>query len=161
MYAGFIMHYNSWFFPLILNFCQQYYSFIWLWVTGLQSVTWAIRFPIPGVTAVIHGSSQFMLWATIWVKVESLHWQPSSRVSRAQGNTPDFILEHFIVQLTADTQWQPSTEGWNLVAIAITWVQAEPCKVHNKLGLQHHSNLLDLFLPLQYDLSLLYYCTTS
>ena len=42
-----------------------------------------------------------MHWATIWVKSKQLTLQPSRRVSRVKGNTPDFILEHFIVHFSS------------------------------------------------------------
>ena len=47
----------------------------------------------------------FVHWTTMWVKVELLEMVPSSEGCRAQGNTPDFMLEWFIVHLSDDTVW--------------------------------------------------------
>ena len=41
--------------------------------------------------------------ATIWVRVGYLHSTPSWRGCRVTGNTPDFMLEHFIVLISAGT----------------------------------------------------------
>ena len=44
----------------------------------------------------------FMHWPTMWVKIELLGLVPSPEGCRVQGNTPDFMLKHFIVHPTDD-----------------------------------------------------------
>ena len=61
----------------------------------------------------------FVLLATIWVKVELLSVVSPSGECRVQGNTPDFMLEHFIVHPTDDTRWTPPIGRWSLTVIAI------------------------------------------
>ena len=68
--------------------------------------------------AVIHGFL-FVHWATIWVKIEQLHCTLSLRGLWAIRNTPDFMLEHFIVLFLAGTRWTPSLEGWRLTVMTI------------------------------------------
>ena len=41
----------------------------------------------------------FVNWATIQVKVKSSQMAPLPRGHKMQGNTPDLMLEHFIVHL--------------------------------------------------------------
>ena len=60
----------------------------------------------------------FMNSATIWVKVELSQMVPHHRGHSAQGNTPDFMLEHFIVHLSDNTRWTPPIRGWGLTVIA-------------------------------------------
>ena len=91
----------------------------------------------------------FMHWATIWVKMEHLHWQPSRRASRAQGNIPDFILYCIILN---NTQWQPSTKGWNQQSWLLSSTSKKPCKTYNQLGLQHLYPLKYLLVLLQIHL---------
>ena len=61
----------------------------------------------------------FMHWDTIWVKIELFLNGPLHKGCRVQGNTPDFMLEHFIVYLSDDTRWSPPIGGWSLTIIPI------------------------------------------
>ena len=56
---------------------------------------------------------------TIWVKVEPSQIVPLRRGCRVQGNTPDFMLDHFIVHLSDDTRCAPPIGGQSLTVIAI------------------------------------------
>ena len=55
----------------------------------------AYRLYHQGVTVVVHGYL-FMHWATIWVKCKETYSPPYAGEFRVEGNTPDFMLEHFI-----------------------------------------------------------------
>ena len=46
----------------------------------------------------------FVHWTTMWVKIELLGLVPSPEGCRALVNTPDFMLEYFIVHPTDDTR---------------------------------------------------------
>ena len=51
----------------------------------------------------------------MWVKVELLEMVPSLEGCRTQGNTPDFMLEWFIVHLSDDTVWSLTVMAIQLV----------------------------------------------
>ena len=55
-------------------------------------------------------------------------WPPSGEGYRAQGNTPDFMLEYFIVHLSDDTRWTPPVGGWSstVMAIQLCTLKADP-----------------------------------
>ena len=61
----------------------------------------------------------FVHLATIWVKVKLSGMVPSPERCRAQGNTPDFMFEHFIVHPLDDTRWTPPIGRWSLTVIGI------------------------------------------
>ena len=63
---------------------------------------WSMCIFLPGVTAYVNGYP-LMHWATIWVRVGYLHSTPSWSWCRVIGNTPDFMLEHFIVLIATGT----------------------------------------------------------
>ena len=62
----------------------------------------------------------FVHWATIWIKVGLLEVVPSNEGCRAQGNTPGFMLECFIVHLSDDTVW-----SLTVMAIQLCTLKAE------------------------------------
>ena len=83
-----------------------------------------------GVTAVVHGSSQFVHWAAIWVMVEVSYEQPRG-LPKARGNTPDFLVEHFIVQFVAKKdknppQTQTLKQNADWLRITITGLMRNP-----------------------------------
>ena len=57
--------------------------------------------------------------ATIWVKVELSGMIHSSERCKVQGNTPDFMFEHFIVHPLDDTRLTPPIRRWSLSANAM------------------------------------------
>ena len=70
-----------------------------------------------------------------------------------KGNTPDFILEHFIVFFLDDTQWAPTrwgpesnSHGYSAQPHSELRLKVKPklkpCKMHNKQVLQSHSIIL-------------------
>ena len=61
----------------------------------------------------------FVHWTTMLVMIELSGLVPSPEGGRAQGNTPDFMLEYFIVHPTDDTRWTPPIGRWSLTVIAI------------------------------------------
>ena len=97
-----------------------------------------------GATAVIHGSSKFMHWATIRIKSKQLTLLPSWRVSRVKGNTPDFILEHFIIYFSAYSGRPPFGGVSSLTVMTVVAhtkhtaksAAKKPYKMHNKQALQ-------------------------
>ena len=48
-----------------------------------------------------------MHWATIWVGIQEIPSTPHAGECRAKGNTPDFMLEYFIVPYFDDTAGTP------------------------------------------------------
>ena len=56
----------------------------------------ACRFFPQGVTAVVHGWL-FVHWATVWARSRGIFMDSPWEELRVKGNTPNFILEHFIV----------------------------------------------------------------
>ena len=61
----------------------------------------------------------FVHWARIWIKVELSEMVSSPEGCRAQGNTPDFMFEHFIGHPSDDTRWTPPIGRWSLTVISI------------------------------------------
>ena len=70
----------------------------------------------------------FVHWTTVWVRVELSRMVPLDEDCRAQGNTPDFMFEHFIVHLSDDTSWTPPVGGWSstVMAIQLCTLKADP-----------------------------------
>ena len=70
----------------------------------------------------------FVHWTTVWVRVELSRMVPLEEDCRAQGNTPDFMFEHFIVHLSDDTSWTPPVGGWSstVMAIQLCTLKADP-----------------------------------
>ena len=70
----------------------------------------------------------FVHWTTVWVRVELSRVVPLDGDCRAQVNTPDFMFEHFIVQLSDDTSWTPPVGGWSstVMAIQLCTLKADP-----------------------------------
>ena len=60
-----------------------------------------------------------MHWATIRVKVRRTPSTPQAGEFRAKGNTPDFMLEHFIILYCDVTAGTPHRWGVTLIARAI------------------------------------------
>ena len=58
-------------------------------------------------------------WAAIWVKVQLMSVFSPSGECRPQGNTPDFMLQHFIEHPTDDTRWTNPIRRCSLTVIAI------------------------------------------
>ena len=58
-----------------------------------------------------------MHWATIWVKSRNSSSTPHLGSTGAQGNMPDFMLEHFIVLYFDVTVATPTR--WEVVLIEI------------------------------------------
>ena len=78
----------------------------------------ACRFHLQGVTAVVHGW-QFMHWATIRVQVKRAPSTPQAGEFSAKENTPDFMLEHFIILYCNVTAGTPHRWGVTLMARTI------------------------------------------
>ena len=91
----------------------------------------ACRLHPQGVTAVVHGCL-FMHWATIWVKSSKTHLPPHWGKVGAKGNTPDFMLEHFIaffcITLVASFTWELDPR---IKAIQQTSCQAKTLQFYN------------------------------
>ena len=103
----------------------------------LQLATGATGLWSQGATAVTHGCSVHAL-------VHNLGKEPASELDnppwgclKRKGITPDFIVEYFIEPLSSTCR-QPSTEGWDQQSWLLSNSRRKPCKLYNKLGLQHH-----------------------
>ena len=61
----------------------------------------------------------FMHWATIRVKSRELVFSSSGELLREKGNTPDFMLEHFIIFFLNGTCVAPNQLELESTAMAI------------------------------------------
>ena len=69
-----------------------------------------------------------MHWATIRVQVRRTPFTPQAGEFRAKGNTPDFMLEHFIILYCNVTAGTPHRWGVTLIARTIqhNWLKKNP-----------------------------------
>ena len=88
-----------------------------------------------GVTAVVHGCSVHALGHNLGEETGFIMatLQEGSKNARNYTRLHSWIIYCFINLI----QWQPSTEGWNQQSWLSSNISMKPCKVHNKLGLQH------------------------
>ena len=80
--------------------------------------TEAFRLLSQGATADVHGFT-FRAPGRNLGKGRATEWGLPLRGVQSTRNTPDFMLEPFIVHPTDDTRWTPPIGGWSLTVIAI------------------------------------------
>ena len=86
----------------IVSFVTNISLLLLVLLNTLQLATGATGLFSQGVTAVVHGCFVCALGHNLGEEIV-LSWLPSRRVLRAQGNTPDFIVELFIVRFSVYT----------------------------------------------------------
>ena len=96
----------------------------------------ALRLSMLGVTAVVHGFIVHAVGHNLG-KGRALRMVPSLEGCRVQGNTPGFMLEHFIVQLSNDTRWTPPLGGWSFTVITIQHCRLKPKQKYSAIILKY------------------------
>ena len=106
----------------------------WL-LDALQLATGATGLFSQGVTAVIHGCSVHALGHNLGEETgfTMASLQEGSENARNHTRLHSWTIYCFINLI----QWHPSTEGWNQQSWLSSNISMKPCKVYNRLGLQH------------------------
>ena len=88
-----------------------------------------------GMTAVVHGCSAHALGHNLGEETgfTMATLQEGSKNARNHTRLHSWTIYCFINLI----QWQPFTEGWNQQSWLSSNISMKPCKVYNKLGLQH------------------------
>ena len=66
-----------------------------------------------------------------------------------KGNTPDFILEHFIAFSIDGTAIAPSRRSWNLTGILIQYYHSQNCSKLSKNPAMNYNDQLTVITLLQ------------
>ena len=120
---------------IVLVICHQYFLIPIIFTRCTPVSNWSNRPLLSGVTAVIHGCSVHALGHNLGEETGFIMatLQEGSESTRNHTRLHSWTI-YCIINLI---QWQPSTEGSNQQSWLSSNISMKPCKVYNKLGLQH------------------------
>ena len=115
--------------------CHQYFFIPLVLLDALQLAARATGLLSQGVTAVVHGYSVLALGHNLG---EETGFTMATLLEGSENARNHTRLHSWTIYCFINLiQWQPSTESWNQQSWLSSNISMKPCKVYNKLGLQH------------------------